>query len=254
MRNRDSVLWKISSDKRHTSYLLGSMHVSFSHFPKNRNQALDLISKSDIFLAETELDVQPDLNLNVDWSNFLASNTLRKWKKIIASRHGLDIDLFLAFPPLLLYNLLIIKDLNLDVDMAMDQFLWNQAQSTGLTCEGILSASEHYRILREIDLDDQLSWLKKYLNSYSRSRRKARNLFDLYGKQKIHSIYSKTLKSLGKHRRILLTDRNEKMSSKILRKMNDHSVFAVVGAAHLSGGNGVLHLLNKNPDIRIQAI
>lgn len=254
MRARDSVLWKIEGDGIHTSYLLGSMHVPIAHSIRAREELLNFMVQSKCFLAETSFDVAYDVRSSENWSSYLKPSEKDKWRDLLRKRYGLTLSAFYPYPPLILYNFMSIQDLGLSNGKAMDQELWDMAASMGLECRGLIPPDEHYGVLNKLSIALQLKWIRIYLNNYSKSRRMMRSVLKQYENQRIHTLYRLTTKSLGASKKILLFDRNVKMSQSILTEAASAPVFAVVGAAHLSGGNGVLHLLNREKEIRIRAL
>ena len=61
----------------------------------------------------------------------------------------------------------------------------------------------------------------------------------------VNSLYSITKKSMGKIRKLMIYDRNERMAQRVVEIHQLKPCFVAVGAAHLGGNKGLLNLLKK---------
>jgi len=91
------------------------------------------------------------------------------------------------------------------------------------------------------------------VKNVSRFRKNLLNLSKLYQEGNIAKILKSAKKSTGKLRKMMIYDRNEIMATRIAHLAKEQTIFASVGAGHLSGKKGVLRLL-KQEGFRIKPI
>jgi len=130
----------------------------------------------------------------------------------------------------------------------MDELLWKYAEDKGLAVEGLESFAEQMDIYQQIPMDYQILQLKKMLLNLSKARKSLEVLVDLYQRQEIHKLYRVSRKSLGPIRKLMLEQRNRIIADRIfdqLKVNTDRRCFFTVGAAHMAGEHGILHMLNE---------
>lgn len=248
MKNRSSILWRIRSDRGADSFLLGSIHVDKSVLDKAWPQIEQNILSTQVLLTETDLTETFQAKISSHhWMHHLSARKTEKWRSIIHSKTGIPLENWNYWPPIFLLNALNIADLHLEFNGQdfVDLHCYRLAEEAGIPSKGIMSNQDHYGILSEIPIMDQVKMLKEYFQNTSKAGRKARKMLSHYRQQEIHKLYRLTSRSLGKFRKLMLIDRNWIMSEKIARKHFEKPCFSVVGASHLSGEKGILHVLKQ---------
>ena len=133
-----------------------------------------------------------------------------------------------------------------DFDLALDSFLWQYAEAKGMQMRGLESAKRQFEIMDLIPLKTQLSGLKSTVKNVKVFKKKTFKMFDYYKFGKLKKLYQASKKSMGELRKLMIYDRNKKMTDALIGLMDEGSTFCSVGAAHLGGGKGMIRLLKKN--------
>lgn len=256
MRAKDTILWEISGLGVRKSHLFGSFHIGIENAPFSDRFLIGLIENASILYTETSLDIpfDPSLIKMKDWKYLISDRLRLKWLEVLDKRYSFDLDSFFGLPPFILLNLLMVSDLGSRRSIPMDQWFWNEAKKQGLKTSGLSSYVEHYGLLKEIELEDQVKMLKEYIKSYSSSFKKAKNLLDLYQEGRIHQLYKYSTSSLGNYRSLMLTERNVSMAVKIADSCLNNNALFVIGAAHLSGEKGVISLLKHKHGLSVRPV
>ena len=87
--------------------------------------------------------------------------------------------------------------------------------------------------------------MKKICQNTTKYKQKLKKIVDYYEKQRLSLLYKNSMKSLGKLKKILVYDRNIRISETITEQINVGSLFIAVGAGHLPGKYGIIRLLKQ---------
>jgi uncharacterized protein YbaP (TraB family) len=229
---------------------MGTMHVGDERAYSYAQKACDLIDSTDLFLNEVDLNalLQGGMNLMLpDGTTLedLLGHSYNKYSSLAQKAFGVDLDRLKHMLPLVVLNIISESALSKTYPISLDQHLWQYAQSQSVNTGGLESIEEHAATLEAISIADQTAMLKAALGNVEKFRKKIIRLSDLYSEAKIHELYKLSKKDLGAHKRVLLFDRNTLMAERCSVLHQEKSVFAAVGAAHLSGELGVLHLMKR---------
>ncbi len=253
--SKQSLLWKLflPGKENQASLLFGSMHqFPGRDWPRREQLFAALTDRSLYWLAtETALDEEHSLDpaslarqTNQNWTSLLPPHHLQKIRKLLLKSIGLDILPFGSLPPLLLLQQIQQAWLAPYGKLQMmDLELWNLAQKNGLACLGLESFEEHYGLLNTISTEEQVKLLLHSMRNIRRSRKKLLHLYQLYSQEKTSLLYKLSKQGMGKLRHSMLYQRNQLMARRIARQAEQSPGLAIVGAAHLSGGKGLLRQL-----------
>lgn len=252
--SRDSVIWKVKPPfKQKPSILAGSMHLNsdaaYEHIEKLKyhiDQYDYIAFEINMLEGKVEIDdfIMPEkLSLN----NYLTDSQIKKVKKLLETEFGFPYEMCNKLYPLFTVNILTQILLNKGDRQFLDEYLWSYALQSGKQLFGLEDIDEHYDLLKNIQFSYQLSTFKDFIFNLSGVREEYKKLSDLYSDSKIHAIYKKTKKSLGKIREPMLYRRNQLIVDEIRNFNEEENAFmAIVGASHMSGENGILHYLRKH--------
>lgn len=224
------------------------MHVSSEEAYSPVTLAKHFMEQCQIYAGEMDLD-DPELDqigyvfMNEDGKilqDFIGDKKYKKYKKIIARSYNIDLDQIAHYRPLVISNMISESILTKSYDLSLDHFLWKYAQAMGLEMKGLESASVQFDIMRSIPMDNQLKALQSCTKNVSKFRKKVLHLSDLYKDGKLSKLYKTSKKSMGGLRKLMIYDRNEFMVNNLIPMTDQGATFCAVGAAHLSGGKGML--------------
>ncbi len=249
-RSRNSLIWQIEYDERR-AHIGGTIHISYRGYESKLNRFSNLFDQYSInrYFGETDIDdlQQGQRSIRIDrnpLSDQISPKQFIRLQKKLLHFTKIDLKHVGTLPPMLLSSL-ISSQLIESGGMSIDQILWQYATDIGIPVAGLESFAEQIAIYERIPLSYQFLQLKKMLRNLSKTRRSLYDVIDLYNTEKIHQLHQKSKDSLGPIRSLMLNERNAIIAQRIfnlLQQDNTNALFTV-GAAHLSGEYGILHLL-----------
>ncbi len=256
----DSLLWSISKEGLPESYLFGTMHIKNEDSYKHVEPALAKLYLCEEFKTEIDLAEASSI-LNAEHyflpndqrvSDFYSPKKYYKMRTIIQKSFAFDLQVYERLLPIIITNKLSERILKSESGKSLDAFLWSEADRLKLKLGGLETMEEQLAILTKLELGIQLKMLKDLAADVRRFRKSIIKMGELYSNQDIQQLHKMTKKSLGKLRKMLLYDRNELMTTRILSNLSSKTFYAV-GAAHLGGNKGILSLLKKK-NLKLKAI
>ncbi len=251
LRN-SSLLWKLEGDALPgPSYLFGTMHVRDRRAFQQLATVYEKIGECGGFAAEFHLESTDhdfdagamQLPAGQRLSSFYTPKKYKKYRSILLKSTGLDIAQFDHALPFVVLNLATEQLLQQDMPEPLDQHLWSFAKAAGKTLHGIETFREQMEVLRKISLEEQLNMLGGMCKNISRFRHYLLRLTELYEANEVQQLYKLVKRNTKGMRQLMLYRRNEVMAERISGLVREQRMFVAIGAAHLSGGKGVLRLL-----------
>lgn len=249
-----SLLWKISEpNSLRTSYIYGTIHLRDKRVYFLLDKIKDMIRNCDIFMAEYDLDdnvqseIMHELQLpdNKHVRNYISSKKYEKIRKQLAKAFDIDLERFGCFKPMAIENMITDSIFQSDFNFPMDFELWNYAKEIDKITAGAESTASQINIMKNLSVKKQINSLLKISENTSGYRKKLNKIVSLYENQQLKLLYKNSLKSLGRLKRILVYDRNIKITESIINRNKENSVFVAVGAGHLPGKCGIIRFLKK---------
>ncbi|WP_254087709.1 TraB/GumN family protein [Dawidia cretensis] len=254
------LLWKISGNGLTApSYLFGTMHVEDDRAFEFSDSVLLKISECKAFSMEVHPDSLMRLLLPVlagqsskgqnRLKDLLSEKEYSQIDSLMQQRTGLSLDR-LKTPSLV--RMLLEKQApkkGKGKGTFVDGYLYNIARRQGKTILGIEDAQEQLALLDDFAPENLPAVLMEQLESDSTVEdRSFASMLDLYYGGDIEAIsrYLKqnTAMEPGYYDR-LITRRNIGMTANIVRQVRKQATFFAVGAGHLAGEEGLIHLLQQ---------
>ena len=254
------LLWKISGNGLTApSYLFGTMHVEDNRAFEFSDSVLLKISECKAFSLEVHPDSLMRLLLPVlagqsskgqnKLKELLSKKDYRQIDSLMQQRTGLSLDRLKT--PSLVRMLLDKQEPRKGKGKGtfVDGYLYNIARRQGKTILGIEDAQEQLALLDDFAPENLPAVLMEQLESDSIiEERSFASMLDLYydGDIEAMSRYLKenTAMEPGYYDR-LITRRNIGMTANIVRQVRKQATFFAVGAGHLAGEEGLIHLLQQ---------
>ena len=248
-RKKDSLLWRIGSNE-HTSYLFGTMHVRDQIAYNFLDPIIPYISSCDRYFGEMNLDEASELSRPNDLlmpngmtiHQLLGKRKFQKAARIIRKTTGLELSAMNRVYPLVVTNMVSEQMLQSDHNVPLDMHLWQLAASQDKEMGGLESYFEQQNTLKSIDLYAQSQQFNQMWRRIGSFRRHLDTLVQLYANQQIHKLYKISAAGMGRMKEPMIITRNINMANKIESGLPS-STFYAVGAGHLGGAYGLIHLL-----------
>lgn len=262
----NTVLWKIDSkDLTEPSYLLGTIHLipaDLFFWPEEFQQAYE--ASTQVVMETNELSMDPAAMMSImpkimlpDGQSIEDFVTEAEYARIdqFFSQMGLPVMLFKNMKPFFLYMLV-------DIDMGSlmrDDIKSYEMEITEIANEdkkpilGLETLDFQVSLFDSIPYQDQADLLVQSIEDKltapeGEANRSSELLFQTYVNQDLNAILSEIKKSdvgFANFSRLLLDNRNRDWIPKIEEIIRESPSFIAVGAAHLPGETGVIHLLKK---------
>jgi len=246
-----ALLWKIEQSGN-TSYLYGSIHIQDKRAFIFTNQLKHFIGQTDAFACEYNLDEARDLSLTgsvrsmttlPSCSALMSAKLHKKAASFIQRSLGATFKRVLDYTPFQAIQLLQMASIEESHPLPLDQYLWNHASKLDKRLLGLETFESQWDLLQTIEQQQTIKDVIKVIRRLPTIRKTVNDLVQLYTQQDIVKLYKKSRKSLGKHRRVMIAERNQIMASNFEAFVKEGTLFAAVGAAHLPGKFGLLRLL-----------
>lgn len=251
----NNLLWKVTNvESGVESYIYGTIHLRDKKVYFLIDKIKSLIEKCDVFIAEYPLDDAGDMKImealqlpnGKHLEDFIPPKKYIKAKKYINNAFKLDLDRFGYFRPMVIENMMTEAMFESDFDFPMDIVLWNYAKGKNIKLIGAETTKSQIDIINKLSLNKQIKSFIDISKNIKKFKKKMKMLVSYYKKQNLIELHRKSLKSLGKMKKILVYDRNKIIVNTILEHTKDSKVFVAIGAGHLLGEQGILRLLKKN--------
>jgi uncharacterized protein YbaP (TraB family) len=259
---KKSLLWKIEGAQLAApSYIFGTMHVQDQRAFEGIEAIYHCIDETEAFAAEYNLNEQDphafqkasQLPEGQSISGLLNPRIYKKLAKVFERETGEDLEFFDQLKPAMIVNILSTAQFEEDHHQALDQMLFSYAAAEEKELLGLESFERQMEIMDEMPLSDQLRSLKSLATNFKNFRKNIKRTAQLYLEGDVQKILQNVKASTGKMRKLLLYDRNLIMADRIDEIIREKPLFAAVGAGHLGGGKGIIHLLNTK-GYRVNAV
>jgi len=258
----NSIFWKLTSPNGSEHYLYGTIHTDDNRVSDINAEVIEALKSSQIFLMETMEISNPKLLLlnNIDYSIYFDKSDLDKIK-LLANFHTMSFERVLKMKPWLLA--VIFDSPRPITPFNLDNLLKTKARDLGLRIKGLETSEEHFQVLDNFSIQEQINFLKKVLDkSLEQKQKDYEQLMSAYLSQDLNNIIKinegLTSKLVSKSmwikiKKKLLINRNKLFFNRAYKLVNNNQLFIAVGASHLGGDNGLLKQF-ENAGYQLKAI
>jgi hypothetical protein len=259
-----SLLWEISGNGiKVPSYLYGTIHIipgEDYYLPKGTLASID---KSEAMFFEIDMKMMSDPSSLFGILGKLFMNDNQSLKTLLNdadyklvsdyfSDMGLPIFMLEKIKPMFLSAFAMIdmnpKSMEEGKVKSYEMEFFEMAQDKNMPTGGLETLEFQISIFDSIPYDTQAKMLVETIKTSTTENDEMKKMVDLYKKQDIEgmiTIMGEGQSDLGAHEDILLTKRNKNWISTITEQSKKQPTFYAVGAGHLAGKNGVIHLLRN---------
>lgn len=255
------LLWKIDKQNHASSYLYGTMHVGDPRVVNLAPPVWEAFKDAERFAMEMLMNFRA-VSVITRGSFFNDGRTLKtvmkpdNYKKLIdllSRRFYLSESVIINMRPwAILMILMMPQQTQEEVESALDMMLYREAAMRRMPMLGLETAEEQLAVFESLSLEDQLWMLNKSVEEYSEISDQLPSMLDAYVNRDLAELvrlqeqYSYEETDIDdKFMYELLDKRNVRMVERMQDYLKQGKAFIAIGALHLPGENGVLHLLEK---------
>jgi len=255
-RYPNTLLWEISGkNPDHTSYLFGTFHTNQKEAFNFNDSVLPKLVSVDAFANEFDLDSVSD---NLD--KFIAEKeNEKKLSELLSEAELKKVDSFLRKKknislkelndPTAREFYLKFSTLNFnkgEMKTFLDAWLYNTARNYGKKIFGLEGINDSFEKISNEPDKDQHDMIMTLVDSGDATEKIEQKMKEVYLREDLNAIADLIGSKGSKYTsEILLAERNQNMTKKIMEEMEIQSCFFAVGAAHLIGDEGLITRLTK---------
>ena len=248
------LFWKLDSPTGKVSYLFGTIHTDDNRVANFSPNVVNALKSVDAFMMESAENRDPSVML-LSEGNLSTQLTELEFEQVraLTDFHTMHLGAAMQMKPWLLA---VIFDLpKPQTPFAQDNMLMSEAENASKDVVGIESAKEHFSVMDNFSLEEQMVMLRAVLKRTPEQKEADfERLMAAYlagDSDKLTALDEKVTGSMlpkelwAKMRTKLLDERNVLMAERTIAVAKDRAVFIAVGASHLSGDNGLITAFKK---------
>ncbi len=257
------LVWRIESpDGAWASYLMGTYHSAkpdvlaklslLNHlWPEVDHVLVELVQSS----AETQQYLQQQMRLQGGKHlRDMVGDTLYSRAVMALQAYGVPEDMTRTYQPWAIAITLNLPLEDLKEGEVLDALIERSAQQQGKTVKGLETADEQMAFFVTLPLTDQKQLLQDALDNLHQKDQWLKQLETHYLNEELQGLYSMSdsLHSQSgdpdlsrRFTKALIDDRNQRMLERMVPYLQQGAALVAVGALHLPGEAGLLHLLEK---------
>ncbi len=248
------LFWKMESPAGKVSYLFGTMHTDDNRVSDLSPTVVEAIKNVDTFMMEAESSNDPK-TLLMEKGSLAEMITEAEFEQVreLADFHVMHLGAAMQMKPWLLA---VIFDLpKPQTPFAQDNLLMRKAEDLDKEVLGIETSKEHFGVMDNFSLDEQLVMLRAVLKRPPEEKEaNFEKLIAAYLAGDSDNIAALDAQMTGsilpkemwvKMRTKLIDERNVVMAQRTIEKAKEKPVFIAVGASHLAGDGGLISAFKK---------
>lgn len=254
-QDNKSLLWEISGKGlEKPSYVFGTIHMICQEDYIMTETIQNTLKNVDAFYAEIDFSnpenmavLQQSMMSETPLSQRLNNEQYQKLQQLLKEVVDLDITQFEHLTDAAIVSMVTFKSFPCTDFKMYEMELLQTAAAAEKKMGGLETAAEQMEILgKSLGIDAVFEMLNDLKKDGFKS---TKEMVALYTNQDVQGLYDYMKKSSYMTDEVyneMLTKRNHNWINEMPALMKNQSVFFAVGAAHLSGNNGVLKLLKDN--------
>jgi len=254
-----SLLWEVTRrDLKKSSYFYGTMHLMCAEDAILSSAVQELIQEVDQVYLEVDMNSASELFSELleirsksgkTLSNTLSETDYHKIKFFFEKfQPEVPFSVVEKQPPLMIFSALFELLLPCEHKNGIDMMIIEEAYKHQKKTKGLETILFQSSIFDSIPYEEQAKDLVKAIDNLEKNRETMEEMIRVYKDQDIEQLYSLSSSEesvVSNYMDLLLFERNRNWMSQFPGIAQNTSTLFAVGAAHLSGQNGVLELLKK---------
>jgi len=257
----EGLLWKIEKPGQPASHLFGTMHVGDPQVVNLAPEVEQVFRNADRFAMEMLLTLAAEGKI-ISGSFFNDGRTLKSVMQIDDYKKLLDLlnrRLYLSEnmvvnmrPWAILVMLMMPLPGETDKEAALDLMLYQRAVARKIPLLGLETAEEQLAVFESMSIEDQVWMLNRSVQEFSALNDQLTLMLKAYVDRDLDRLVSLQNDNMYDDSDIddqfmyqLVDKRNVRMVDRMQGFLRKGNAFIAIGALHLPGDNGVLHLLEQ---------
>ncbi len=257
-KNDNTLLWQVSGKGlQQPSFLFGTFHLLCKediHFSAQLKKAIK--SSNEIYM-EMDMDDPATMLSGMLYMNMKGEKKLedlytadeyKRLQNYFSDTLKMPMMMFQKAKPYFLVALLYPRMMNCTTPAGVEEELMKIAKENKKEIKGLETMQFQASVFDSIPYEWQAKELLKNIDSFSVYKNEFEQMLQMYKDQQLDSIKTMIAKSefgSEKYDDLLLNNRNKSWVKQLNEIMKKESVFVAVGAGHLVGDFGLIHLLRK---------
>ena len=257
-KNDNTLLWQVSGNGlQQPSFLFGTFHLMCKediHFSDVLKKAIK--SSNEIYM-EMDLDDPSTMLSGMLYMNMKGDKKLQdlytpeeyqRLENYFSDTLQMPMVMFQKAKPYFLVALLYPKMMECSSPAGIEEELMKIAKEDKKEIRGLETMQFQASVFDSIPYEWQAKELLKNIDSFSVYKNEFDQMLSMYKNQQLDSMKDMISKSefgMDKYEDLLLNDRNRNWVKQLKEIMKNESVFVAVGAGHLVGDFGLIHLLRE---------
>lgn len=255
------LLWKIEKPGQQASHLFGTMHVGDARVVNLAPEVEYAFRQSDRFAMEMLLTLAAEgkiirgsfFNDGRSLKSVMQADDYRKLLDLLNRRLYLSESMVTNMRPwAILVMLMTPKPGEMDKGIPLDMMLYRRAELRKIPLQGLETAEEQLAVFESMDIKDQVWMLNRAVEEFSALSDQMPLMLKAYVDRDLGALVSLQNKYMyadsdidDRFMRELVDKRNVRMVKRMQAILRKGNAFIAIGALHLPGSNGVLHLLEQ---------
>ena len=256
------LLWRISGAQVGDSFVLGTMHVAEPRVMKVVDAIQTQFAASHVFAMEVVLDGSAMAQLGGAMvfsdgrrlSQLVDDGLFASTARLLAS-YGVPETMADKMKPWAAFTTMSMPSGG--TGLPLDMQLMGIAQQAGKDVRGLESIAEQIAVFESVSEPDQLAMLREVVCHYGTFQQELAEMVDAYVARDLAALVAQAARYESAEKDAfmekLLWQRNVRMAARITPLLTSGHAFIAIGALHLPGARGVLHLLEQQ-GYRVEAV
>jgi uncharacterized protein YbaP (TraB family) len=252
------LLWKIEAAGVEPNYLFGTMHSDDPRVVELPTPVRTAFEQARGVTLEVVLDPQSLLTMTMSLMmsdgttlESLIGSSLYKRTVQVMSAQGIPEMMVANMKPWAVAVTLMTPPTH--TGLVLDHVLYQQAVADGKAVDGLETVAEQMGLFDSLSLEDQVKLLEETLDSLPAIQGMLVELQEAYLQRDLKRLVEINDASMqdsdpelaATFNQKVIVDRNRRMADRMESRLRDGRRFIAVGALHLPGDDGLLHLLSQ---------
>ena len=254
------LLWKIEKKGLPTSYIFGTMHVSdvrVTQLPAVVERAFNQSRQFGMEMLPTPraMDIIAEASYFQDGRNLktvMKAGDFQRLSQLMQDQFHLPEPVFNTLRPWAVLMLLSTPTQDMASEKVLDMVLYHRAKERGMDMYGLETAQQQLAVMDGLTIDEQVWLLNQGVARFPKLAVNLQEMTALYLQRNLAGVLALQQQQMDPESDIddrlmygLLDARNQLMVTRTDALLQQGQLFIAIGALHLPGETGVLHLLEQ---------